>query len=114
MATTEQTTQTNCATACPVTWRGTIDGYDQYGELTSVTDGRGVSVDGSGHATLTDPGGLYTRHQGYDTQGDLLSASTPPITTTPNGVTKTAPVTTTYGDGDQRAVGQRQHDDVCL
>jgi len=85
-------------------WRGTLTQYDAYGERTSTTDGRGVNVDQSGHATLADPQGLYTSHQGYDTQGDLTSASTPPITTTLNGTTTTAPVTTTYtddGDGNQ-------------
>jgi len=102
VATTEQTTQNTCATTCATTWQGTISGYDAYGERTSVTDGRGVSVDANGTATLNDPSGQYTSHTGYDAQGDQTSSSTPPITTTLNGVAQaSAPVTTTSGyDGD--------------
>jgi len=105
VATTEQTTQNTCATTCATTWQGTFTQYDQYGERTATTDGRGVSVDANGTATLNDPSGQYTSHTGYDAQGDQTTASTPPITTTLNGITTTAPVTTTYGyDGD----GNRQ------
>ncbi len=104
MATAEQTTGNNCQTACATTWRGAVDAYDQYGERTGTTDGRGVAVDATGNATLADPNGLYTGHTTYDAQGDVASAGTPPITTTLNGITTTAPATTTYGydgDGDQ-------------
>jgi len=105
ITTTEQTTGNTCATACPVTWRGTLTAYDQYGERTSATDGRGVSVDTSGKATLNGQASAYTGHLGYDAQGDLISESTPPITTTLNGLTTTAPVTTTDGyDGDGNRV----------
>jgi len=107
VTTTEQTTPNTCATTCPVTWRGSIDGYDQYGERSSSTDGRGVGVDQNGAATLTSQANAYTSHQGYDTQGDLVAVGTPPITTTLNAITTTAPVTTTYGydgDGEQTAV----------
>ncbi len=92
MATTEQTTQNTCATTCPTTWRGAMSSYDAYGQMTSTTDGRGVSVDANGNATLADPGGQYTGRTNYDAQGDRTSSSTPPITTTLNGITTTAPV----------------------
>jgi len=86
-------------------WRGTINSYDPYGELTTVTDGRGVSVSGSGVASLTSQASLYTRHLGYDSMGDQTSASTPPITTTLNGVTTTTSAVTTSDtydlDGNQ-------------
>jgi len=92
VATTEQTTQNTCATTCATTWRGTMSTYDAYGQVTSTTDGRGVSVDANGNATLVDPGGQYTSRTNYDAQGDQTSSSTPPITTTLNGLTTTAPV----------------------
>jgi len=95
------------ATSPTPLWRGTIASYDAYGERIATTDGRGVAVDANGHATLADPGGLYTRHAGYDTQGDLTSESTPPLTTTLNGITTTAPVTTSYtydGDGNRQTL----------
>ncbi len=92
VATTEQTTQNTCATTCATTWRGTMSSYDAYGQVTSTTDGRGVSVDANGNATLVDPGGQYTSRTNYDAQGDQTSSSTPPITTTLNGITTTAPV----------------------
>jgi len=92
VATAEQTTGNNCQTACATTWRGTMSSYDAYGQVTSTTDGRGVSVDANGNATLADPGGQYTSRTNYDAQGDRTSSSTPPITTTLNGITTTAPV----------------------
>jgi len=105
VATTEQTTQQTCATTCATTWQGTLTQYDAYGERTATTDGRGVSVDQTGVATLADPGGQYTSHLGYDAQGDVTSTSTPPLTTTLNGVATTAPATTSYtydGDGNRQ------------
>ena len=63
-----------------------------------------MSVTASGVASVNGQASVYTSHLGYDAQGDLTSASTPPITTTLNGTTTTAPVMTTYtddGDGNQ-------------
>ncbi len=49
---------------------------------------------------------LYTRGYAYILKGDLQSESTPPLTTTLNGVTTSGPVTTTYGyDGDGHQTG---------
>ena len=93
------------ATAPRALWRGTVTQYDAYGERIAATDGRGVSVDQNGNTTLADPQGLYTRHYAYDAQGDQTASGTPPITTTLNGVTTSAPVTTTAGyDGDGERV----------
>jgi len=78
-------------------WRGTLAGYDPYGEQTSATEGRGVTVSAAGIVTPNGVAANYTRHTGYDPQGDQISASTPSITTTLNGSTTTAPVTTTMG-----------------
>ncbi len=98
--------QTTCA-SCATTWQGTIDGYDQYGERTSTTDGRGVNA-ANGAPTLNGQANAYTSHMGYDTQGDLTSESTPPITATLGGVTRTATaVTTSYtydGDGNRQTL----------
>lgn len=103
VGTAEQTTCAGCATS----WQGTIDGYDQYGERTSTIDGRGVSVT-NGAVTPNGQANAYTSHQGYDTQGDLTSVSTPPITTTLNGVTTTASAVTTSdtydGDGNRQTM----------
>jgi len=92
-----------------LTWRGSVTAYDQYGEVISMVDGRGVSVSANGTATLNNSAALYTQRMGYDAQGDQTSASTPPITTTlPGGTTQAStPVTTTYsfdGDGDKAGV----------
>jgi len=61
-------------------------------------------VTGDATPTVTlDPtaASSYTARYGYDAQGDQTSVSTPPVTTTLNGITTTAPVTTTQGyDGD--------------
>jgi YD repeat-containing protein len=93
------------ATAPISSWRGAIDRYDQYGELIATTDGRGVSVTASGVASVNGQASVYTSHKGYDAQGDLTSANTPPITTTLNGTTTTAPVTTSESyDGDGNRV----------
>jgi len=96
--------QTTCA-GCGVSWQGTINQYDPYGERTSTTDGRGVNAT-NGVVTPNGQVSAYTSHMGYDTQGDLTSASTPPITATLGGVTRTASaVTTSYtydGDGNRR------------
>jgi len=65
-----------------------------------------VSVTASGVASVNGQASVYTSHKGYDAQGDLTSASTPPITTTLNGTTTTAPVTTSEsydGDGNRTA-----------
>ena len=85
-------------------WRGTLAGYDPYGEQTSTTEGRGVTVSAAGIVTPNNDAASYTRHSGDDPQGDGTSQSTPPLTTTLNGSTTTAPVTTTTGydaDGDR-------------
>jgi len=74
----EQTTSNTCQAQCPTTWRGRINAYDQYGERVSSTDGRGVSVDASGNATLADPNGLYTSHTTYDPRGDLVAEGARP------------------------------------
>jgi len=98
--------QTTCV-GCPTTWQGTINQYDQYGERTSTTDGRGVDTT-NGTPTLNGQATAYTSHQGYNAQGDLTSSSTPPITATLGGVTQTATaVTTTYtydGDGNRQTM----------
>jgi len=98
--------QTTCA-GCGVSWQGTINQYDQYGERTSTTDGRGVDTT-NGTPTLNGQATAYTSHQGYDAQGDLTSSSTPLITATLGGVTQTATaVTTTYtydGDGNRQTM----------
>ncbi|MDQ2829659.1 MAG: hypothetical protein M3Y74_11485, partial [Chloroflexota bacterium] len=103
-------------TACrySFTWRGSVTGYDAYGERVAATDGRGVDVADT-HNTTPDPQGItptvqrnasagsYTHQWGYDAQGDQTSASTPPITTLQQGNPTTAPVTTTTSydtDGD--------------
>jgi len=91
------------------TWRGSITTYDPYGESITTVDGRGVSVDGTGNATLNSSAALYTRRLGYDAQGNQTSAATAPITTTlPSGTIQVGvPVTTTYGydaDGNQTLV----------
>jgi len=93
------------ATSPTPLWRGTVERYDQYGERIATTDGRGVNVDQSGAPTLNSQAGAYTSRLGYDMQGDQTSASTPPITTTLNGITTTAPITTSEGyDGDGNRV----------
>ncbi len=99
-------------------WRASVNQYDSYGERTGTIDGRGfvpsslrtTSADGSvvPPTPQLDPvqAPLYTRGYTYPLQGDLHSESTPPITTTLNGVTTTGPVTTTYGyDGDGHQTG---------
>ena len=97
-------------TPCAAQWQGSVISYDSYGEVTASTDGRGVSVSGAGVATLsTNPTlvAAYTRHQTYNTTGDLTSAGTPPLTTTLNGQLQVSvPATTTYaynGDGQRTA-----------
>ncbi len=87
-------TTTLTATSPTSLWRGTVDQYDQYGERVATTNGRGVSVDTKGNATLADPNQAYTRHTAYDAQGDQTSSSAPPLTTTLNGYTGTLPVVT--------------------
>jgi len=55
--------------------------------------------------TVRGDASQYTHTYGYDAQGDQTSESTPPMTTTLNGSTTTAPVTTTEGyDGDGNRV----------
>jgi len=98
--------QTTCP-GCGVSWQGTINQYDPYGERTSTTDGRGVNAT-NGVPALNGQASAYTSHQSYDAQGDLTSSSTPPITATLNGVTQTASaVTTSYtydGDGNRQTL----------
>ncbi len=99
-------------------WRASVNRYDQYGERTSTIDGRGVvpsslrTTSATGSVVPPTPqldpvqAPLYTRTYAYTLKGDLQSESTPPITTTLNGVTTTGPVTTTYGyDGDGNQTG---------
>jgi len=104
-------------TACrySFTWRGSVTGYDAYGERVTATDGRGVDVADT-HNTTADPQGItptvqlnasagsYTRQWGYDAQGDQTSASTPPITTLQQGDPTTAPVTTLSAYDDDGAL----------
>ncbi len=90
-------------------WRSSLTGYDAYGQLISRTDGRGIAP-GSLRTTSKDPGlvppapqldptqaPLYTTSYTYTAQGDLQSVTSPPITTSLNGTTSNAPVTTGYG-----------------
>jgi len=96
-------------------WRGTIYAYDARGQLVAATDGRGVYVgDTTGGQTPTaslnpTPPVAATRSYTYTPAGDLLSASSPPITTLkPTGTGQTTgPVTTVYGydaDGNRTSV----------
>jgi len=92
-------------------WRASVNLLDQYGEITGTVDGRGVDVGGNITPTVTlDPvhAPLVMRHYAYDPQGDLVSVSTPPLTTALGGVLRAnQPVTTTYGydiDGDLTAI----------
>ena len=106
---------TTASMSCPLTyhWRASVDRYNGYGERVAATDGRGVAVpdttDTGGitpTATFTDTQGLDTRQYAYDAQGDQVRTSTPPITTTLNGYTATAPAVTldAYdGDGNRTA-----------
>jgi hypothetical protein len=50
----------------PTQWRGSVNAYDQYGELVGVTDGRGVSVSAGGVASLNGQAGQYTHYLSYD------------------------------------------------
>jgi len=98
--------QTTCP-GCGVSWQGTINQYDQYGERTSTIDGCGVDAT-NGAPTPNGQATAYTSHMGYSPQGDLLSQSTPPLTATLGGVTQTASaVTTSYtydGDGNRQTM----------
>jgi YD repeat-containing protein len=84
--------------------RGSLTTYNSYGQVITVLDGRGVQATADGVVSvLTATAPLYTRHNSYDPQGDQVTESTPPITTTAVGgqVLANLPVTTTYGyDGD--------------
>ncbi len=80
--------------------------YDIQGNLTSSTDGRGVSVATNGSSvTPNAQAGQYTAHQLYNAQGDQTAAGTPPITTTLGGVpsVNTAVTSTTGYDSDGNA-----------
>ncbi len=109
VTTTMQTTPTMCNPGpCSVQWRGSVSMLDQYGEVTGTVDGRGIDVNSSGMATVNSAlASLYTHHLSYDAQGNEVSISSPPITTTLNGMATTTPVTTTYGydaDGNQTTI----------
>ncbi len=91
------------------TWRSALTGYDGHGQLVGRTDGRGVAPS-SLRTTSKDPSlvppspqldptqaPLYTTRYTYTAQGDLQSVTSPPITTSLNGTTSNAPVTTGYG-----------------
>ena len=87
-------------------WQGSLSSYDSQGNLTSSTDGRGVSVAGDGSSvTPNAQASQYTAHQVYNAQSDQTAAGTPPITTTLNGVpsVNTAVTTTTGYDSDGNA-----------
>jgi len=96
-------------------WRGTINAYDAWGQLVATTDARGVIVPDTSigqtpvAALNPTPPVAATRTYTYTPAGDLLSVSSPPLTTlnpTDAGQT-TGPVTTTYGydaDGNQLTV----------
>ncbi len=95
-------------------WRGTITGYDQYGERVSTTDGRGVIVSPNPTGINHLPTGVqlgpnatsYTHAYSYTSQGDLSQERTPPIVTTLGATTSTASVTTSYmSDGDGNQIG---------
>ncbi len=107
-ARTDVHTLTSCVSN---TWRASVNQLDQYGEITGTVDGRGVDISGNLTPTVTlDPvnAPLVMRRYVYTPQGDLSSVSTPPITTTLNGVRKAnQPVTVSYGydaDGNQTAI----------
>ncbi len=96
-------------------WRGTINAYDAWGQLVATTDARGVivpdtSVGQTPVAALNPtPPVAATRTYTYTPAGDLLSVSSPPLTTlNPSDAAQTTgPVTTTYGsdaDGNQLTV----------
>jgi len=96
-------------------WRGTITAYDAWGQLVATTDARGVIVPDTSigqtpvAALNPTPPVAATRTYTYTPAGDLLSVSSPPLTTlNPTGAGQTTgPVTTTYGydaDGNQIAV----------
>ncbi len=101
--------QTTSCTASTTTWRGSIVGYDPYGQRVSAIDPRGVTVPptmgSSAPTALANAAALsYTRAYTYSAQGDLVAASSPPLTTTAGA---NAPVTTSYtpdGDGNIVAV----------
>jgi len=87
------------------TWRATVARYDASGERTTAIDGRGLDVSTTQGAlgaagatapvvTLNSLADQYTRTYGYAAQGDQISASAPPLTTTLNGYTGTLPVVT--------------------
>jgi len=101
-------TASTCVYHTTYQWRGRINQYDQYGERVASVDGRGVNVPNTTDTTatitattLTAAAKLYTSHTVYDTQGDVTSSGTPPISATVKGVSAMTPVTTTEGyDGD--------------
>ncbi len=80
-------------------WQGSLSNYDSQANLTSSTDGRGVSVATNGSSvTPNAQASQYTGHQVYNAQGDQTAAGTPPITTTLKGVPSVnTPVTSTTG-----------------
>ena len=64
-------------------WRGGLRYYDSYGNLTSVVDGRGVSVPdttslaSAPSVSANGSAASYTHSWTYSTQGDQTSSSTP-------------------------------------
>ncbi len=82
--------------ASTTTWRGRIIAYDTHGQRISAIDPRGVTVlptiGGSAPTAQPNAAALsYTSAYTYSAQGDLVAASTPPLTTTAGA---NAPVTT--------------------
>ncbi len=82
--------------ASTTTWRGRIVAYDTHGQRISAIDPRGVSVPPTigGSAPMAQPNAAAlsdTSAYTYSAQGDLVAASSPPLTTTAGA---NAPVTT--------------------
>jgi hypothetical protein len=99
------------------TWRGSLNHYNQYGQLDYTVDGRGLNAGQLAQAVVTldtNPTGnpvytqnyqLYQKTYSYaGAWGDQTGESTAPITTTVNNVTTFGPVTTTTAyDADGNA-----------
>jgi len=97
--------------------RGSVTGYNAYGQVTTTIDGRGVDASADGVVTVRPDAALATWTSTYDPlTGDLLSTSTPPVTSTRQvnpaqpstwQLLGNQPLTTSYGydaDGNQTSV----------
>jgi len=101
--------QTTSCTASTTTWRGSIVGYDPYGQRVSAIDPRGVTVlptMGSSAPTAQPNAAAlsYTSAYTYSLQGDLVAASSPPLTTTAGANTPVTTSDTPDADGNVVAV----------